>query len=304
MKPRGLNRLFKILTPPNIAAYWTFIETTVVDRVNLEKTRESSEKGIQPQDRDWFSFLLAIRDETGKQGLNIDELTGEASLLVVAGHETSANTTCATFFYLAHNPRVLAKLVKELRGTFESVEDIVYGTKLSGCTYLRACIDEAMRLSPPAPSELERDVTAGGITIEGEFYPPGITVGVPHFSLDRNEAIYGDSYTYRPERWIVSHDIDTLNTKEDVKRLKECFYPFSKGPGNCAGQAIAILQMTILIARTIWRAELRITPGDHSGGGSEELGWGQRDRKLFVYKDKWVTQRHGPMLQFRKRTTG
>lgn len=180
----------------------------------------------------------------------------------------------------------------------------MYGPKLSGCTYLRACIDEALRLSPPAPSELERDVTAGGINIEGNFYPPGIIVGVPHFSLDRNEIVYGDAYTYRPERWIVSHDLDTLNTEENVKRLKDSFYPFSKGPGNCAGQAIAILQMNLLIARTIWRAELRIKPGDRSGEGSEELGWGQRDSKLFVYKDKWVTERHGPMLQFRKRVPG
>lgn len=224
LKPRGLNRLFDAISPPNVTKYWEFVDTAVAERVKLEKTLESTAEKPTSPNRDWFSFLLAIRDESGTQGLSLEDLTAEASLLVIAGHDTSATATCATFFYLAHNPRVQAKLAKEIRSTFASPEDIVYGPKLSSCTYLRACIDESLRLAHPAPSELERIVTGSGLTVDGNFYPPGTALGTPNFALYRNETVFGDAYTYRPERWIVSHDLDTLNTAEDVKRIKDSFF--------------------------------------------------------------------------------
>lgn len=73
-------------------------------------------------------------------------------------------------FYLAHYPDGLAKLQSEIRTTFQSSEEIELGIKLSKCKYLRACIDESLRIAHPAPGELPREVRPGGAVIDGQHY--------------------------------------------------------------------------------------------------------------------------------------
>lgn len=78
-------------------------------------------------------------------------------------------------FYLCRNPQTLETLKKEIRSTFANKEQIVGGKELSDCRYLKACIDEAMRLAPPVPGLLPREVTAKeGIEIDGVYIPEGV----------------------------------------------------------------------------------------------------------------------------------
>lgn len=82
------------------------------------------------------------------------ELRAEAVLLIIAGFDTTTASFVSLFWYLVRSPRCYQKLVDELQRTFPGAEDVVYGPKLLGCTYLRACIDEGMRLVPPGPVNL------------------------------------------------------------------------------------------------------------------------------------------------------
>lgn len=87
-------------------------------------------------------FLCKAQDPTGRPAYTEDELRAEASLLVIAGSDTTAASLASIFWCLIRAPRCYQKLVDELQRTFKIVEDVVYGPKLMGCTYLRACIDE------------------------------------------------------------------------------------------------------------------------------------------------------------------
>lgn len=269
-------------------------------RLKEHRQRELEQKPSERQDI--LHFLCSATDpETGEPAFELKELLAEANLLMVAGSDTSSTILCAIFFYLAHNQRVYLKLVKEIRDTFTDPDQIVHGPQLASCKYLRACIDEALRMAHSGSSELPREVLAGGQMIDGEVYPQGTIVGTPNWALGRNEETYGDANTFRPERWIVSDDLGTLNTEEDVKRLKRALHTFLRGPGDCVGQKIAMLQLTMVIARTVWRLDFRVTPGTHVGEGRDELGWGQRDRRQYMVTDAYVAQKKGPLLQFRSR---
>ncbi|KAJ5789848.1 benzoate 4-monooxygenase cytochrome P450 [Penicillium psychrosexuale] len=90
---------------------------------------------------------------TGKT-LRIDELGGEVATLIVAGSDTTATTLAATLFYISREPSVYERVTREVRSCFASAEEIHAGTQLNSCRYLRACIDEALRLSPPTGSAL------------------------------------------------------------------------------------------------------------------------------------------------------
>ena len=114
-----------------------------------------------------------------------------------------------------------------------------------------------------------------------------------------NEEYFGDPWVFRPERWIV--DPATGVTEDDVTRAYACFNPFSIGVGNCAGQKLAMEEILITIARTLYRMDVRRAPGDTLGGGSSELVWGARNKDHFALKDAYISIRNGPMVQFRKR---
>lgn len=300
MKPRGLDQLFERLTPPPVQKYNEFVFESITNRMALQK--EQAKKPEDERRQDIFYFLCDAQDpDTGRSAYTEDELRSEASLLIIAGSDTTATALAGVFFYITGDPQRYQKLVNEILTAFESSEDIVYGPKILGCKYLRACLDEGMRLTPSGPCELPREVLPGGIQIKGEHYPAGTITGAVPWANSRNQKVYGDPEIFRPERWIV--DESTGVTEEEVRRIKANFHPFSSGPGACVGKNLALMEMLITIARTIFRLDIRRAPGSTFGGGAPELGWGARDKKQFQLTDAYISLQQGPEVQFRKRVS-
>lgn len=69
-----------------------------------------------------------------------------------AGGDTTATALSALFFYLSRNTESYSKLANEIRTTFSNHSEIQGGPKLASCRYLRASIEEALRMSPPVSS--------------------------------------------------------------------------------------------------------------------------------------------------------
>lgn len=300
LKPRGLDRVFDWLIPPKIRLYYDFLDHCVTERGKQEEDLQKSGGQGKNIRKDMFHYIYQAKDpETGQPAYSKDEMLAEASLLHIAGSDTTTVTLCGFFFYITHYPHVYGKLVKQIRTTFASVDEIVEGHKLSSCQYLRACLDEALRMTPVGTSEFPRTILPGGQEIDGEIYPEGINVGTNSWAYGRNDQVYGDATIYRPERWIV----DEANgiTAESVAQIKSSSHPFSAGPGNCVGQNLAILEMLLITARTLYRMDVRLAPGSTLGEGTAELGWGRRDKNQFQVEDGYVALKHGPMVQFRKR---
>ncbi|KAF2681173.1 cytochrome P450 [Lentithecium fluviatile CBS 122367] len=263
-------------------------------------SRNMATWAVSSSREDMLQFLLnAIDPETKQPAFSKrNELEAETRSLLLAGTDTSSLTITALFFYLSQYPRVLAKATAEVRSVFSSADEIVLGTALSSCKYLRACIDETLRMSHPAPSELPRQILAGGAEIDGHTYPARTEVGCAAWSMGRDESMYGDVNKYRPERWIPSADPDW---EAEVRALKKSFHPFSMGRMNCTGQRLAVLELMLVSARTIWATDFRLAPGFSNGEGSPGMGWGQRLRGVYVYKDAYLTLKDGPVLQFKPR---
>ena len=77
----------------------------------------------------------------------IEELEAESTLVIVAGSNTSFTALASAYFYLAHYPEILEHAAKEVRMQSTNFGELRSGPKLSSCYYLRARLDEAMRLS-------------------------------------------------------------------------------------------------------------------------------------------------------------
>lgn len=294
-----MNRVLQAITPPDVKDYYSFIEESVTKRQKALK--EAKEKGVTSgrAREDMFHYLCeATHPDHGGPAYTDQELLAEANLLIIAGSDTTSIQLSGFFFYITRNERCYNKAVAEIRSTFASPEEIRQGPKVTTCTYLRACLDESMRLTPPGPSELLRRILPGGQTVDGDYYPEGVHVGASMWCSARHEGL-GDPFVYRPERWIP--DDYTGVTEEDVRKVKSFTHPFLSGPGNCVGQNLAMAELLITIGRTLWRFNVRNAPGNTLGEGSPSLGWGRRDPKQYMLQDFYVSVHDGPVLQFRKR---
>ncbi|KAF2448050.1 benzoate 4-monooxygenase cytochrome P450 [Karstenula rhodostoma CBS 690.94] len=294
-KPRGLDYLLNFITPEEVKSYYKFINDSVTKRIQMEQDSKNGETARM----DMFHFLCAATDPVTGEHYSEDALQGEAAMLIVAASDSTSTILAALWFYLSRNESVYKRLVLEIRDKFINSDDIVTGPKLASCTYLYACIDEALRIAPAGASEFAREVLPGGTTINGEYFPAGVVVGCAHWAMGHNEYVFGDPNRFRPERYIPSDA--TGVTVEEVNHIKSYYQPFLIGPTNCVGKTIAITEMALVVARTLFRMDLRAVPGENLGAGHPSLGWGRRDEKQYHISDAYITVHEGPILQFRKR---
>ncbi|RYP25738.1 hypothetical protein DL767_008291 [Monosporascus sp. MG133] len=232
-------------------------------------------------------------------------------LMIIGGTDGMITATTGTLFYLLHSPSTLERLTRELREAFPVPADegapcpIRFASQeLQNVTYLTACINETMRLSPSVPSILPRKVGPGGIIVDGEPFPAGTDLGIPHYSLHRNAEVFPEPLTYKPERWMPGE----LSVKaESGAKLTAgvgqtfSFTPFGAGRSGSVGKFMAYAEMSYILARLIWEFDLRLQPGNTLGEGSGTGVEGRERKDEFQLYCCMVSQQNGPVVQFRRR---
>jgi len=201
-----------------------------------------------PTDRvDLLSKLKAGRDSEGNP-MGREELTAEALTLLIAGSDTTSNSTCAIFYHLARNRHVQEKLHKELDETLGTEDETVAtGQQVKKLPFLDACINEGLRIHSTSAIGLPRVVPEGGLTVLGQFFPEDTVLSVPSYSIHRDKTVWGDDVeTYRPERWFEG----------DTAAMQKAFNPFSVGPRACVGRNLAFLELQIIVASIMRRYDI------------------------------------------------
>jgi cytochrome P450 len=276
-----------------------FIATNLANRTQVQQLVQ---QGLRPERKDFFHYLFGALDpETGAPGYDLNELFNECELLTIAGSDTTAIVTAAMTFYLAHNPRIQAKLAGEIVATFPSADDIAGGLRLRNCKYMRAFIYETLRMAPPVPADLARTVRAGGTTIENQYFPPGTLLSTSPYCLSYNEAIYPKPFTFRPERWLSLDDDPEGCSAEEVALAESGHCAFSAGSRGCVGKNMAWLEMEIVLAKMIHALEIRPDVDDKTGAGGPGLSEGRGDIGQYQLYDAFVAMRYGPFVQFKER---
>lgn len=95
----------------------------------------------------------------------------------VAGSETTASSLASLINNLLRHPDIYAKLKQEIRTAFNS-EDEIKLEVVQNLSYLSACIEENLRVFPPAPIGFLREIPTGGDMIDGYFIPEGVCLSI------------------------------------------------------------------------------------------------------------------------------
>ena len=144
-------------------------------------------------------------------------------------------------------------------------------------------------MNPPVPGDLPRLVLPGSARVAGHNIPAGVTVGAALWALHHHARPFPDPWTFRPERWLAVAEDAAL------RRARAAFWPFSAGARACPGQSLAYIEMSMVLARMLLRLDVRRAPGDETGAGKGEQS-GQ-----YQVRDWFVSERSGPVVQFRRR---
>ena len=302
LKPRGLDWLLKYAVPEDLKKWQAFVAKNLDKRTKKEQALKATGEAESGARKDFFHYLFDAKDpETGKPGYDLGELWGECELLTIAGSDTTAIVTAAMAFYLARNPVIQAKLAREISSTFESYGEIAAGPKLHSCKYLRAFIQETLRMTPPVPAELAREVLPGGTTVESEFFPADTKVSTCLYCLSYNKDVFPEPSKFRPERFLDITEDPMGDSAENVALAESGVCAFSIGSRGCVGKNMAWLEMQLVLAKMVFSFELRQDPSSDLGAGSAQLRPGHQNPNQYQLYDAFVAMRHGPIVQFKAR---
>jgi hypothetical protein len=92
------------------------------------------------------------------------------------------------------------------------------------------------------------------------------------------------------------------STEESVALAESAFCAFSTGSRGCVGKNMAWLEMRIVMAKSIWKFEMKQDANNKLGGGSIEGRPGRREEGQYQTYEMFVSNRKGPMIHFKERT--
>lgn len=217
---------------------------------NLARKRLERYKAGEKLD-DFFEALMHDK-HMSNHNLQWGEIVAEIAIMLNAGSTTTAIAIANVMYQLLKNPECMRKLREEVDATLDGDEEIAPYEKVKYLPYLRACLDESLRIYPPTSHGLTRQTPEEGSEIAGHYIPGGTTVSVSAFIAHRDPVIFPEPEKFNPDRWLG----------EKGKDLGPYFIAFSAGARGCIGRNIAYLEQTALLASVLHRYEFELAkPG-------------------------------------------
>lgn len=177
------------------------------------------------------------------------------STTVNGGADGPAISLANTLYYLVKNPETLVKLRQELDSALSPADHVAPWAKVKNLPYLRACIDESMRLSPPVATDLARRTPPQGTKIDDQMVPGNTVVSISAYTAHRDPEVFPDPEEYRPERWLIKGD-------DRLKAMLAVYIPFTTGSRGCIGRNVTILMQMVFISTLCHRYEFALPSRD------------------------------------------
>uniref|UniRef100_A0A182NIJ1 Cytochrome P450 n=1 Tax=Anopheles dirus TaxID=7168 RepID=A0A182NIJ1_9DIPT len=240
---------------------WRYFETPTYRR--LRKAQEFMEKtAVELVSQKLLYFnedqqRLASGDHGSKSlmeeylrnpNLELNDIIGMASDLLLAGVHTTSYTTAFALYYLALNgASAQERLYHEAKKILPDPRENRIGAAVLGseASYCRAVLKETLRLNPISVGVgriLNRDHVLGGYSV-----PRGTVIVTQNMISCRQEAFFREPDQFLPERWM-------RETKEQVH--PHLVLPFGHGMRSCIARRLAEQSMLVLLLRLVRSFEI------------------------------------------------
>jgi cytochrome P450 len=206
---------------------------------------------------DALSLLLQARaGAKGEQeaGMTDRQLRDEVMTLLLAGHDTTANTLTWCWHLLTQHPDALDRLRREAADVCPA--GVPGFAELARLSYTRQVVQEAMRLYPPVWAfgrEAIHDTTIGGYRIGR-----GMTVLLCQWLVHHDGRWFDQPLAFRPERWASA--ADSAGALAALNLPAYAYFPFGGGPRVCIGKDLALAEAVLILAHLAARFEVTPDP--------------------------------------------
>ncbi len=192
---------------------------------------------------DILTMLLAAESAEGLR-LSDREVRDQAITLLFAGHDTVTSTISFLLYELARNGQAAEAVLAET--------DDRGGVPAAGLTgelpALRACIDETLRLYPPAWVGPRRAIS--GFELAGVEVRAGASVNYCSLVSHRLPEVFEDPDAFMPERFSAINQ---------ARLPRGAYVPFGAGPRVCIGKRFAIAETEVIAATLLRHLRPRIS---------------------------------------------
>ncbi|XP_049396242.1 cytochrome P450 71A4-like [Solanum stenotomum] len=217
----------------------TFLESVIEEHIIRTKEKEYS----VAEANDFVDVLLEIQNgkETGFP-LQRDSLKAILLDLFAAGTDTVYTALDWTMAELLRQPRAMKTLQNEVRGLTQGKSEVIEDD-LKNMEYLRAVINESLRLHPPNSLLIPRE-SMEDVKLLGYYHIPVRTQAIINvWAIGREPLLWENPEEFRPER--------LLNCDIDVKGLNFELIPFGAGRRGCPGSSFGNAVIELALARLV-----------------------------------------------------
>ncbi|KAG6374897.1 cytochrome P450 [Boletus reticuloceps] len=227
---------------------YEFIDPIIAD--TLAKKHEQGRIGLDDKQdtgevKEGETLLEHLVNYTEDQTILRDETLN----LLIAGRDTTAATLTFSVYMLSQHPDVLARLREEIiakiglsrRPTHDDMREL---------KYLKAFINEVLRLYPPIPfntrSTIEAQIWPAVNGAKPFYIPPNTTTVYAVFLMHRRKDLWGpDADQFDPDRFLDERLHKYLTPNPFI------FLPFNAGPRICLGQQFAYHEISYFLIRLL-----------------------------------------------------
>ncbi|TDC46336.1 cytochrome P450 [Jiangella ureilytica] len=215
----------------------------LVDSVVAERAASGHDGG------DLLSALVLGSDGDGA-ALSSQELRDEATTLLLAGHETTANTLAYALHLLAAHPSVQGSVQDEVDAVVTGDRPVAADAdRLPLC---RAVVSEALRMYPPSWMMGRQALVE--YSVGSQVIQPGDLVLLPQWIVHHDPRWWPQPYSFDPSRWLS-------DGAGSADRPRWAFFPFGAGLRRCIGEGFAWTEAVLGLATIARRWRLRPVPG-------------------------------------------
>lgn len=236
----------ELLPTPRNLAYQRACRT--LDRVvrRLIGQRRALASTERPQDL--LTMLMEAQDEETGESMSDDQLRDELLTIMLAGHETTANSLSWTLYLLSKHPLVRRRLESEL-------EDVLGDRSPTAADYpslvfTRQVLQESLRLYPPAWFISRRARQADQIL--GFDIPADSMVFVSPWVTHRLPEIWPNPEGFDPDRFAGGKTPPTTSFE---------WFPFGGGSRVCIGKGFAMMESVLVLATMLRRVRADMVQG-------------------------------------------
>ncbi|KUJ11235.1 cytochrome P450 [Mollisia scopiformis] len=285
--PSYLTKLYllsTILFSPSVRGALGAIKHIEIASKNAVQKRKQELEEKEDGKHDMLRKMLEISSEKGsKIHFSHEDIYVESHSSLFAGADTTAAAINSILYYLMLNPVAYEKLTAEIDASVISGDLSIPASYAEAIKlpYLKACINEGMRLYPSVGLTMPRLVPAGGASISGHYFAEGCRIGINPAVVHYDKRVYGeDADRFNPDRWIHAPD------GCDIPRMDRTMIQFGAGPRTCIGKNISLSEIYKLVPHLVRLFHFRLA--DPSTGWKTKDYWFNKQTGINIYMEERI----------------